>query len=139
METIFAKIIRGEVPCHRVHEDDRTLAFLDINPISRGHTLVIPKSTAVTIDQLAPDDAAAFGRALAKVSAAVKKATGCTAYNLLMNNGSDAGQVVPHAHVHVIPRYSDAAGSGLSYVWRPGKLDPTAGKDLAAAIASALK
>ncbi|HQZ16947.1 MAG TPA: HIT domain-containing protein, partial [Vicinamibacteria bacterium] len=66
-ETIFSKIIRGEIPCHRVYEDDAVLAFLDVNPLSKGHTLVIPKEAAPTLDKLSETSAAALGRVLPKV------------------------------------------------------------------------
>lgn len=136
-ETIFTKIIRGEIPCHKVFEDDRILSFLDIFPLSRGHTLVIPKEPAVTMDQLSDDSAAALGRALPRVCRAVLQATGATAYNLLQNNGPLAHQAVMHLHVHIIPRYED--GSGLEIKWGAGKLDPNAAADLAKSIASHLR
>ena len=134
-ETIFSKILRGELPCHRVYEDDQVLAFLDIFPLSRGHTLVIPKEPAVTLDQLSDDAAAALGRALPRIARAVLAASGATAYNLLQNNGALAHQAVFHVHVHIIPRFDDGAGLGLD--WRPGKLGDD-GAALAAAIAAAL-
>jgi histidine triad (HIT) family protein len=129
-ETVFAKIIRGEIPCHKVYEDDRVLAFLDVNPLSKGHTLVIPKEPAVTIDALSDESSAAIGRALPRIARAVLAATGATAYNLLQNNGSGAHQAVMHVHFHIIPKYVD---SGLGIVWKPGKLG-----DEAAALASAI-
>ncbi|MCE9572360.1 MAG: HIT family protein [Deltaproteobacteria bacterium] len=134
-ETVFAKIVRGEIPCHPVYEDELVLAFLDINPLSRGHVLVIPKATAETLDQVDDDTAAALGRALPRVARAVMKATGATAYNVLQNNGASAHQAVFHVHFHIIPKYDDGTGLGIS--WRIGALgeDP---KGLAAAIADAL-
>ncbi len=133
-ETVFAKILRGELPCHRVYEDDAVLAFLDVNPISRGHTLVIPKEPAATIDQLSDDAAAALGRALPRIARAVMAATGTTAYNLLQNNGAEAHQAVFHVHIHIIPKHDD--GSGLGIGWRAAKLAD--GAELAAAIAAKL-
>lgn len=130
-ETIFAKIIRGEIPCHPVYEDEQVLAFLDINPLSRGHTLVIPKETAATVDQLSEDSGAAVGRALVRVARAVVAATGCTSYNILQNNGAAAHQAVMHVHFHIIPKYDD---KGLGIGWKPGSLDADDGKTLAAAI-----
>jgi len=135
-DTIFSKIIRGEIPCHRVFEDAHVLAFLDIFPLSRGHTLVIPKEPAATLDALSDDSAAALGRALPRICRAVMSATGCKAYNLLQNNGSSAHQAVFHVHVHVIPRHED--GSGLGIVWGAGKLDPAAGAVLARTIAEGI-
>lgn len=134
-ETIFSKILRGELPCHRVYEDDHVLAFLDIFPLSRGHTLVIPKEPAATLDQLSDDAAAALGRVLPKIARAVLAASGATAFNVLQNNGALAHQAVFHVHFHIIPRFDDGAGLGLD--WRPGKLGDD-GAALATAIAAAL-
>lgn len=135
-ETIFAKIIAGAIPCHRVYEDDKVFAFLDVGPLSRGHTLVIPKEPAVTLDQLSDDSAAAIGRVLPKICRAVMKATGATAYNVLQNNGPLAHQAVMHVHFHIIPKYDD--GSGLGIKWGAGKLDSAAGAEFAKAIAAAV-
>jgi histidine triad (HIT) family protein len=135
-DTVFSKIIRGEIPCHKVYEDASTLAFLDVGPLSRGHTLVIPKEPAVTLDQLSDDSAAAIGRVLPRICRAVMKATGATAFNILQNNGSTAHQAVMHVHFHIIPKFED--GTGLGIKWGAGNLDAAAGKDLAAKIASSL-
>ncbi len=133
-DTIFGKILRGEIPCHRVYEDDRVLAFLDVNPLSRGHLLVIPKEAVATIDELSDESAAALGRVLPRLSRAVLAATGATAFNVLQNNGTLAHQVVMHVHVHIIPKYEDGAGLGID--WPAGKLDN--GAELARSIASKL-
>ncbi len=135
-ETIFAKIIAGTIPCHRVYEDDKVLAFLDVGPLSRGHTLVIPKEPAVTLDQLSDESSAAIGRVLPRICRAVMKATGATAYNVLQNNGTLAHQAVMHVHFHIIPAYAD--GSALGLRWNAGKLDGAAGAELAKAIAAAV-
>jgi histidine triad (HIT) family protein len=131
-DTVFAKIIRGEIPCHPVYEDEHVLAFLDVNPLSRGHTLVIPKEAVETLDQLSEDAGAALGRALVRVARAVVAATGCRAYNILQNNGAAAHQAVTHVHFHVIPKYDD--GTGLGIGWKAGKLGDDDGKALAHAI-----
>lgn len=136
-DTIFSKIIAGEIPCHRVYEDDRTLAFLDIFPLSRGHTLVVPKEAAVTLDELSDESAAAIGRLLPRLCRAVQTATGATAYNVLQNNGAAAHQAVMHVHFHIIPKYAD--GSGLGIGWEPGRLDDAAAKALLAKIGGALR
>jgi histidine triad (HIT) family protein len=135
-DTIFSRIIRGEVPCHKVYEDDKVLAFLDIGPLSPGHTLVIPKEPAETLDRLSDDSAAAIGRALPRICRAVLKATGATEFNVLQNNGRGAHQFVQHVHFHVIPKYPD--GQGLGIKWGAGKLDQSAAADLARRIASSL-
>jgi histidine triad (HIT) family protein len=122
-DTIFSRIIRGEIPCHKVYEDDRVLAFLDIGPLSEGHTLVIPKEEAATVDQLSDDSAAAIGRLLPRLCRAVMRATGATAYNILQNNGAAAHQEVMHVHFHIIPRFPDRSAAGLGLVWRATRLD----------------
>lgn len=133
-ETVFSKILRGEIPCHRVYEDDHVLAFLDINPISRGHTLVIPKEPAETIDQLSDDAAAAVGRVLPRIARAVIAVTGVRELNVLQNNGALAHQAVQHVHFHIIPKHPD--GSGLGIVWRSTELAD--GAELAAQISAKL-
>jgi len=133
-ETVFTKILRGEIPCHRVYEDAAVLAFLDVNPLSRGHTLVIPKEPAETLDQLSDDAAAALGRVLPRIARAVLAATGARAFNVLQNNGADAHQAVLHVHVHIIPKHDD--GSGLGIDWKPTRL--VDGAELATSIAARL-
>ena len=132
--TIFDAILAGEIPCHRVYEDDHVLAFLDIGPVSRGHVLVIPKERAAHMHQLSDDSAAALGRVLPRLCRAVMKATGCEHYNLLQNNGAPAHQAVFHVHVHIIPKFED--GSGLGIEWSSGSLDD--GEQLARTIASSI-
>ena len=134
--SIFSRIIRGEIPSHKIYEDDRVFAFLDVNPLSDGHTLVIPKEEAATLDQLSDESAAAIGRALPRIARAIMKATGATAYNLLQNNGVAAHQAVFHVHFHIIPKHPD--GSGLGLGWSPRKLEAAHGSDLAARIAGAM-
>lgn len=134
--TIFGKIIRGEIPCHKVYEDDWVLAFLDVGPLSRGHTLVIPKEAKATLDELSDESAAAIGRVLPRLCRAVKKATGVEQYNVLQNNGPLAHQAVFHVHFHIIPKPSDAEGLGVR--WPATKLDPAEATELSMAIVKAL-
>ncbi len=134
VETIFSKILRGEIPCHKVYEDDLVLAFLDINPLSPGHTLIIPKQAVATLDQLSDESAAAIGRVLPRLSRAVLAATGASEFNVLQNNGAGAHQAVFHVHFHIIPKFSDGRGLGLG--WKPGKITPEEGRELAARIAA---
>jgi len=135
-ETIFTKIIRGDIPCHKVYEDEHVFAFLDINPLSKGHTLVIPKEAAATLDALSEESAAAIGRVLPRLSRAVVEATGATAYNILQNNGVAAHQAVMHVHFHIIPKMPD--GTGLGIGWQAYDLGQEEGQALAAAIAGKL-
>ncbi len=132
-DTIFSKIIRGEIPCHKVYEDALVFAFLDIFPVSRGHTLVVPKEPAATIDGLSDDASAAIGRVLPRIVRAVMGVTGATACNILQNNGEIAHQAVHHVHFHVIPKYPD--GTGLGIGWKAGKLDNAEGAAMAVKVA----
>jgi histidine triad (HIT) family protein len=131
--TIFAKILDGQIPCHTVYEDEHVLAFLDVGPLSRGHTLVIPKERKAFLHELSDEQAAAIGRVLPRIARAVMSATGATAYNVLQNNGAEAHQAVFHVHFHIIPRQGSA---GLGVGWKPGKLDD--GEALAASIRAAI-
>ena len=115
MSTVFSKIISGEIPCHKVYEDAHVLAFLDINPLSRGHTLVIPKEEAAYLHELSEESAAAIGRVLPRIARAVVKATGVEHYNVLQNNGAPAHQAVFHVHFHIIPKPSSEEGLGIGW------------------------
>ncbi|MEO0513302.1 MAG: HIT family protein [Planctomycetota bacterium] len=136
MATIFDKILSGEIPSHEVYADDHVYAFLDINPLATGHTLVIPRQAVATLGELSDASAAALGRALPRVCRAVAAATGCTQYNVLQNNGPRAHQVVMHVHFHVIPKPDEktapGGGMGLGVTWPAGTLED--GPALAAKI-----
>ena len=135
MSTIFDKILDGQIPCHRVYEDEHVLAFLDIGPLSNGHTLVIPKERKAQLHELSDEQAAAIGRVLPRIVRAVLKVTGATAYNILQNNGAEAHQAVFHVHFHIIPKFAD---SGLGIRWQPGSLEGNKGAELAAKLREAL-
>jgi histidine triad (HIT) family protein len=135
-DTVFSKIIRGEIPCHRVYEDAQVLAFLDINPLSRGHLLVIPKEPAATLDQLSDEAAAALGRVLPRLCRAVIAVTGVREYNVLENNGSSAHQAIAHVHFHIIPKPNNREGLGIG--WPLTNLDAKSGAALAKEIAAAI-
>jgi histidine triad (HIT) family protein len=135
-ETIFTKILRGEIPCYKVYEDEHVLAFLDVGPLSRGHTLVIPKEAAQTLDRLSDDAAAALGRVLPRLCRAVRQATGVADYNVLQNNGAAAHQAVDHVHFHIIPKPGPHEGLGID--WPAQKLDQQAAPALAQRIAAAI-
>lgn len=108
--TIFDALIAGEIPCHKVYEDDRVLAFLDIAPLTEGHTLVIPKKGAPKLEQLDPADAAAVMATIQKVLPALRAATGCPDATVALHDGAAAGQEVPHVHFHIIPRRAGDSG-----------------------------
>ncbi|MEI9948615.1 MAG: HIT family protein [Pseudomonadota bacterium] len=131
-ETIFDKILRGEIPCHKLYEDERVLAFLDIAPLSFGHALVIPKERATTLDLLSDESAAAIGRVLPRLCRAIKRLTGQGAFNVLENNEALAHQAIPHVHFHIIPKPDEKSGLGVG--WPAAKLDPAKGAELAEKI-----
>jgi len=141
---IFCKIVAGQIPCHKLYEDDRVLAFLDVGPLSMGHALVIPKHHAVQLDGLPKEDAAAIGAVLPTLAKAVSQATGISHYNVLQNNGEPAGQVVMHVHFHLIPKPDDAPrtggghGTGLGIGWPTGKLDQAQAQSLVEKITKTL-
>ncbi|MEM9916082.1 MAG: HIT family protein [Planctomycetota bacterium] len=136
-ESIFTKIVAGDIPGHRLYEDEHVLAFLDIGPVSRGHCLLIPKTCYVELDEVPADVAAALGQALPRLVAAVKSATGCDGVNVLQNNGSAAGQVVMHVHFHLVPRYTDT-DTGLRFDWPAGELSDQDATELQQMITAAL-
>ncbi|MEN6307093.1 MAG: HIT domain-containing protein [Anaerohalosphaeraceae bacterium] len=103
-DCVFCKIVAGQIPCYKVFENEFALAFLDIGPISTGHTLLIPKIHVDRIDQCPPDTLAETARILPQLARAVAAAVNAPAYNVLCNNGTAAGQVVKHLHFHIIPR-----------------------------------
>jgi len=106
-DTIFAKIIRRETHADIIYEDTATLAFLDIHPISLGHTLVIPKVPAKNIFDISEDSLLAMMHTARKISGALVHAVGAQGMNLGMNNNRVAGQIIFHAHLHLIPRFTD--------------------------------
>jgi len=134
-ESVFTKIIRG--PSHRVYEDEYVYAFLDINPVAPGHTLVVPKEPAPTMGELSDGAASALGRALPRICRAVCGATGVDQYNLLQNNGERAHQAVFHVHFHVIPKPDEASGLGVG--WPTTPIDHGAAATLAADITARLE
>jgi len=130
-KTIFNLILSGNIPSHKIYEDEFVYAFLDINPLSRGHTLVIPKEESRTMDCLSEDSAAELGRVLPKICRAIMKITGANDYNLVQNNGENAGQTVPHLHFHIIPKYPQ---SNHSFIWEPKPIDHSDATELSRAI-----
>jgi histidine triad (HIT) family protein len=109
-DCIFCKIVRGELPSYKVYEDDKTLAFLDIHPVSPGHVLVVPKEHAMNIFDISAENWGRVQETARKVAVALEKAVSADGVNIMMNNREHAGQVVDHAHVHLIPRFK---GDGL--------------------------
>ena len=118
--SIFARIVAGDIPCHKVFENEHVFAFLDINPLAVGHTLLIPKQVVPRLEDLTPEIAAELGKQLPILTKKVLAATGAEACNVLLNNGPLAGQEVPHVHFHIVPRQD---GDGLGYRWKPRQAD----------------
>jgi histidine triad (HIT) family protein len=106
-DCIFCKIVSGEIPSHKIDEDDKTLAFMDINPWTRGHALVIPKEHSRNIYDADPDDLAATHVAAQRLAKRARDVLGAEGINILQSSEPVAMQTVFHLHVHVIPRYSD--------------------------------
>ncbi len=129
-ECLFCKIIDGQVPAEKVYEDDKIIAFLDINPVSQGHLLIVPKAHAQCLSQGSLEDALAVMRVIHSIAPKIMQALSATGYNLGMNEGEVAGQVVMHTHVHLMPRYE---GQARTFT----KMHPT--KDMLAATRATLR
>lgn len=118
---IFCKIVAGELPASIVDEDERTVSFMDINPATRGHALVIPRRHARDLLSIEPEDLGAVALAAARLAERISERLGPTGVNLLNSCGAAAWQTVFHFHVHVIPRYE---GDPLRLPWTPTPGDP---------------
>ena len=131
-DCIFCKILAGDIPATIVAEDERTVSFMDINPATRGHALVIPREHTRDLWSIDPDDLAACARAAQRLATKARDALGAEGINLLNSCGERAWQTVFHFHIHVIPRY---AGDPLKLPWVPGPGDAdeikAAGEELA--------
>uniref|UniRef100_A0A5B7AB75 Putative histidine triad nucleotide-binding protein 1 n=1 Tax=Davidia involucrata TaxID=16924 RepID=A0A5B7AB75_DAVIN len=123
-DCVFCKIIRGESPALKLYEDDVCLCILDTNPLSHGHSLIIPKSHYSSLQATPPPVVGAMCSKVPFISNAVMKATSCDSFNLLVNNGTAAGQVIFHTHIHIIPRKArDCLWASESLRRCPLKLD----------------
>ncbi|MEM3086736.1 MAG: HIT family protein [Halobacteria archaeon] len=132
---IFCEIASGERPARKVLEAPRAMAFLDAFPLVKGHTLVIPRAHAERAEGLNPEDAGALFQAVSRVAAAVQRATGAPSTTLMVNNGVEAGQVVMHVHVHVVPRFAgDPWGNLHTMVRNRANLSPEEMEAVAASI-----
>ena len=104
-ECIFCKIVEGKIPAATIYEDDNVISFLDIMPANKGHCLVVPKKHAETLMEMSDEDLISTVRVAKKVAMALSLSFGNGSFNIVMNNGKEAGQVVNHAHMHLIPRF----------------------------------
>jgi histidine triad (HIT) family protein len=121
VDCIFCKIVAGELPATIVRSDERTLAFMDINPGTRGHCLVIPRAHAADLIEVSPEDLAACALAARDLAGRALDGLGADGVNLINSCGAAAWQTVFHFHLHVIPRY---ASDGLVLPWTPTPADP---------------
>ncbi len=120
-DCVFCKIVAGELPSHIVAQDERTIAFLDINPAAPGHALVVPRHHARDLIEVGAEDLAAVALTAQRVAGALQSRLGADGVNLINSCGAAAWQVVFHFHIHVIPRYT---GDGLRYPWALRGSDP---------------
>ena len=120
MDCIFCKIIKGEIPCTKVYEDEEHLSFLDIAPANKGHCLVIPKKHSETTLDMNKEELCRLIAVVNKVTAGVVKALKPDGYNLFVNNKKAAGQLVPHVHFHIVPRFKD---DGHKFDWEHKKYE----------------
>ncbi len=116
-DCVFCKIVAGEIPSTAVYQDDAIYSFLDIGPLAEGHLLVIPRDHYVNLMDMPPELCGRLASMIPTLGKAVLKVTSASGFNLLCNQGSVAGQVVPHVHFHFIPRNE---GDGLGYRWNAG-------------------
>lgn len=137
-ECIFCKIVKGEIPCKKVYENEKTLAFLDINPRNKGHVLVIPKSHYMGITDMPDGEATEVIKTIKMVAAAQRDSIKTLGMSLLQSNGRMAGQMVPHIHFHLIPRTEEEKGVGLESVLPVKKLEDSELDSIAKEISNAI-
>ena len=118
---VFCKIVAGNIPCFKLHEDEATLAFMDINPVHDGHCLVIAKAHYATVFELPADVFAAVSRVVGRLAKAVNTAVRPDGINLLQSNGPGAAQSVPHFHIHILPRRTND-GLLMNWALKPGDM-----------------
>jgi histidine triad (HIT) family protein len=131
-DCLFCKIVAGEIPATVVREDERTVAFMDINPATRGHLLVVPRAHAADLIEVPAEDLAACASAAQELAGRVRDRLGAAGVNLMNSCGAAAWQTVFHFHVHVIPRYE---GDPLRLPWRPAPGDEEEIREAAQALA----
>ena len=134
-DCIFCKIANGGIPSETIYEDDMFRVIMDLGPASKGHALILPKQHYRDICDLDEETAAKVLPLASKIGVAMKKALGCSGFNVVQNNGKEAGQTVFHFHVHLIPRYEEGP---VMVSWMPGKVSPEELAQTGAAIRSAL-
>ena len=131
-DCIFCKIIQGEIPATKVYEDEKVLAFMDINPLNDGHTLVVPKRHAETIFEIDSQDLIATMKVAQRLAIAIKKALNSDGMIVVQLNNKAAGQMVPHLHIHLIPRWENDGLQIGKWEMKPGDMEKI--KDIAEKI-----
>jgi len=131
MECVFCKIIKNEIPCTKLFENKKVLAFLDINPATKGHALIIPKAHYENIYEIPENDLKEVISVVKKIAIAAKKALNAKGINILQSNERVAGQVVFHLHFHVFPRFED---DGQSFKWKHFNYKENEAKEIAEKI-----
>lgn len=122
-DCLFCKIVKGEIPCHKIYEDDNNLAFLDIHPHAKGHIMVIPKKHAPVLTDLDDENVKSLFVAVKNVTQKIKEKLNPDGFTSGWNHGEISGQTVPHLHIHIFPRYEgDGGGSVHSIVKNPGEM-----------------
>ena len=123
-DCVFCAIAEAEIPSFKVYEDELVLAYLDINPFTKGHTLVIPKAHSTGLLDTSDETLAAVLARVKKIAAHLKEALPCDGFNILQNNGASAGQTVPHIHFHIVPRRS--SDGKIAFTSQEGNMDALA-------------
>lgn len=132
---VFCKIVAGEIPAAVVYQSDSALAFLDVAPLADGHLLVIPQAHYCKFADMPSEECVQVVGVLPRIARAVREVTGAEGFNILLNEGQAAGQVVPHVHFHIIPRF---ANDELGYRWKSGQYSPGRAEELTTALQSSL-
>ena len=117
-DCIFCKIVKGDIPCAKIFEDEQVIAFLDIAPANKGHALIVTKEHYETLLDVPDDVLCDIMSKAKKIARAMSSALGSDGFNILMNNKKVAGQLVPHSHIHIIPRFD---GDKVRLDWRHQK------------------
>lgn len=118
VDCVFCRIIRGELPAHKVFEDDRTFAFLDAYPLARGHTLIVPKVHVARLEDPGWEEAKALFKTVHCLVGKVQEAVKAPSSTVAINNGPESGQEIPHVHVHIIPRFRNDGGGPIHAIMR---------------------
>ena len=138
-ECIFCKIIDGSIPSAKIYEDEYVYAFMDIMPLTKGHTLIIPKNHKENVYDLSEEEASNLFKVVPKIASALKESFGPVGMNLLNNNGAPAGQSVFHFHLHFIPRYDQTDGFRPTWITKEKTYTPEIIQNLAGEIFEKLK